>query len=106
MIKIRKPYYSAGGKYGWPGDPKGIGLNLSYLKQDGDLTVYVVSEKATYKIAAEKARRLVKHYNSFFTAGKTRLGTIPESAFELIEKKPAELKVSKNPFVNRPPKLF
>ena len=83
IIEIEQPFYSAGRKYGWPGDPQGIGIAAHLLNGEGDLEVKIGKKIEIYKIDKKKARELVTKYKSVYIAKTMRLGVIPLSEFRV-----------------------
>lgn len=80
MIKIKKPFYSAGLKYGWSG--QGVGVNLSALHGEGKIEITIGKDPQVLSIDKEEAKRLIKYYNSYFEARGTKLGVLTLSSFK------------------------
>jgi hypothetical protein len=95
MITIKEPYHTAGRTYGWEGSWVGIGLDLKYLRGSlyDYIEVFVESEGKHYRILLKDAITVINKYNAFHTAKNTRLGVIPEWAFERVpeEKEPEKI---------------
>ena len=90
-ISIKVPFFSAGQKYKWEGNPIGIGVPAKQLREKTEiLQVNLKSDGKIYEIPILKARELVLKYQSFFMAKKTKLAVIPIQEFKIVGECPKD----------------
>lgn len=85
-IHILSPYFSAGKKYGWKGNPVGLGINIKLLEGSGEICVRVGDSKDIWKMEKSKALEFIKKYNSFYKARTVMLGVISWGMFTKVVK--------------------
>jgi len=81
MIIINEPFWTAGRKYNWSGNWKGIGIRWSDLEGEGELKVRVLQfprkkEFTDFLIDKKTAREFVERTNSFDEVKGVKLGVL------------------------------
>jgi hypothetical protein len=77
MIHIKTPFYSAGEKYGWEGDKRGIGISLDEFKGEGKLQLLIGNSNTIWEVDKKEALDFIENNNSYYQAGNTKLGVLP-----------------------------
>lgn len=92
LVHIRTPFFKAGYKYGWMGNPVGIGIKIGLIRSNTTLAIRVGNYPKTYFLNCKEAFDFITSHQSFFGAKKgINLGVIPltllkdEEATELTE---------------------
>jgi len=61
ILKIQKPFFTAGTQYNWQGDPTGIGISIALLNNLEDnekIRIQIGNERKVYSMTKEKAREI------------------------------------------------
>lgn len=82
IIHIREPFYKAGKRFDWPGNPVGLGIANHYFYDiKGIIKVRVGGDPKILTITNRRARELCRKYNSYFRKKKPMLWVIPLQEF-------------------------
>lgn len=82
-IKINKSwFYSAGTKYGWEGDKRGVGIARELLISNPELEVEV--DKKKYHLDSKTAIEAIIKYKSRMQIGRKVLGIVPKDLLKEI----------------------
>jgi len=78
ILHIKEPFYTAGRKFGWTGDPTGIGIHSKLIQEDKILQVKIRDNPKILFLKCNEALKFIQQNNSwFYTKRGTRLGIVP-----------------------------
>lgn len=89
FLRIRNGWFlTAGTRWNWKGDIRGVGIFTSMLEGQGDITIEVEGKR--YYISKVKALKLAEKYNSYHRANTYTLAVIPKDELTPVKEESEE----------------